>query len=320
MKKHLFIIAIAFFCISNLSVQTACAFWIWTPRSRGLVNPKYIVRDTPEEQFDWSMELFNKGEFDQAAEEFRSLVEHYPDSEYAPEAQYYAGRAYEEAGKYHAAFREYQRTVDVYPFTDRIEEIVERQFNIANMFQRKPGPKLMELELSLSLERAVEIYKSVVDNMPYGEYADRAIYNKAECLRRMRKYPEAISAYERILQDYPSSELVPEARYQLAYTRYEAALETGYDQRATEEALRDFERIKRTTNVPDISREAEKVYSELRERKARSQLEVAQFYLRQRRDESALMYLRSVVNDFPETEAAEEARGRIQAIEKRLDN
>lgn len=298
--------------------NTSYAFWIWTPKSKTFINPKFAVKDTPEEQYQWAMHFFKMNEFQRAADEFVRLTSHYPDSDLAPEAQYYAGRSYEELGKYYFAFQNYQKTVDNYPYTDRLEEIIEREYNIANIFQSKETSKLMELELSISLDRAVEVYKKIVENSSFGPYADKSLYQMAECYRRMMKYTEAIEAYEKIVNDYPESKLAPEAKYQLAYTRYEASLDPEYDQESTEEALREFKQISRTTAVPKIAEEAEKLLGELRERKAGSELKVAEFYLKQKQYRSALIYYKEVVGKFPNTQSAKEAEEKIEYIKKRI--
>ncbi len=84
--------------------NTSSAFWLWSPKTNKWVNPKYAVKDTPNEQYEWAMRFFKEGQFDRSAEEFISLTEYYPDSDMAPEAQYYAGRSYEEAAKYYFAY------------------------------------------------------------------------------------------------------------------------------------------------------------------------------------------------------------------------
>lgn len=316
-KKLIIILSILLACLI-ITGDLSYAFWIMTPKSKTMVNPKFAVKDTPGEQFNWAMRFFRQNDFKRSAEEFTRLVAYYPDSDMAPEAQYYAGRSYEELAKYFFAFQNYQKTVDDYPYTKRLEEIIERQYNIANIFQNKEGAKLVDLELSLSLERAIEIYKKVVENNPFGKHADEALFKLAECYRRTFKYDEAIEAYDRIVTDYTESHLVAEAKYQLAYTKYEASLDPEYDQESTEEALKEFKTISQTTPVPQIAREADKVLKELKNKKAESILKVASFYERQKKYRSAIIYYKDVTGKFPGTEAAKSADERINELKERL--
>ncbi|MFH1797967.1 MAG: outer membrane protein assembly factor BamD [Candidatus Omnitrophota bacterium] len=297
-----------------LSEGPCYAFWVWTPKSKTAVNPKFAVKDDPYAQFEWAMQFFKQYEFGRAAEEFSRLTKNYPDSEWAAEAQYYAGRSYEEMGKYYFAFQNYQKTIDDYPYSRRVNEIIKRQYNIANIFQTKETSKLMDLELTLSIDRAVTIYKQIIENSPFGEYADKSLYKSAECYRRMMQHKDAMEAYERIVNDYPDSKLVPEAKYQLAYTKYEASLEPEYDQESTDEAINEFKEISDTTAIPAIAMEAKKVFKELKNRKAGSELKVAEFYERQKKYKSAVMYYEEILRQFPNTDAAEYAQGKIKVL------
>jgi len=318
MKKNtLFTICITFILMFSFVID-ASAFWVWTPKSKFPVNPKYAVKDTPREQYSWAMYFFGQNDFDRAAEEFVRLVEFYPDSELAPESQYYAGRSYEEQGKYLFAFQSYQKTVEKYPYTKRMEEIIEREFNIANTFRDKETPKLMDLELSVSLERAIEVYNDIVENNPFGKYSDKALLNAAGCYRRIGKYPQAIESYEKIINDYPESEIVPEAKYQMAYAKYEASLEPEYDQESTEQALRDFQEISETTAVPALAEEANKVLSELKIRKAESEMKVAEFYEKRKKYQSAIFYYGKIIAKYRGTASAEKAKERITILEGKI--
>ncbi len=318
-KLSTILIFTVFLCMQFLPVNSSYAFWVWTPKTKGAINPKFAVKDSPKEQFDWAMRFYKDSEFQRAADEFLGLTEFYPDSDLAPEAQYYAGRSFEEMGKYLFAYRNYQDTVDKYPYTKRMKEIITREYNIANIFETKETPKLMDLELSIALDRAVEVYKKIVENSPFGEYADKSLFKAAGCYRRMLKYTEAIELYEQIINDYPESRLVPEAKYQLAYTRYEASLDPEYDQESTDEALKEFKHISKTTPVPSIAKEANIVLEELRSKKAGSILNVAEFYEKQKKYRSAIIYYRDVAGKFPGTEAAKYAKEKIAYLNEEIE-
>ena len=316
-KKHLLIAAIVL--LVGLNISTSCfAFWIWTPKSKTVINPKFVVKDTPQEQYDWAMQFYKNGDFQRSADEFIRLTKYYPDAEEAPDAQYYAGRSFEEQGKYYFAFQNYQKTVENYPYTQRLEDINEREFNIGKVLQSKESPKLMELELSLSLDRSITIFNKVVENSPFGPYADKALFQIAESARKLYRYPVAIEAYERIITDYPDSPIGPEARYQLAYTRYEASLSPEYDQESTDRALKEFKQLSENTPIPSVSREAEVVLDQLREKKAASMINIAEFYEQRGKFQSAILYYKDVIGKFPETQTADTAREKVQKLKGKI--
>ena len=317
-KNRIFIILTVLLAGALLYADVAHAFWLWTPKDKKFINAKFVVKDTPEEQYNWAMSFFEKHDFQRAADEFSRLASYYPDSDLSPEGQYYAGRSYEELGKYYAAFQSYQKTVDNYPYTRRLDEIIMRQYNIANTFQAQASPKIMEFELALSLDKAVEVYNKVVDNSPFGPYADKALMKMADCYRRMKKYNEAIRSYEKVIKDHPESGFVAEAKYQLAYTRYEASLSPEYDQESTDAALQEFKKIQQTTAMPALAHEAGKVLDELKEKKADSMLKIAQFYEKAGKRESAMIYYKNITSKYAGTKSAELAAKRMEQLSKRI--
>ena len=144
-----------------------------------------------------------------------------------------------------------------------------------------------------------------MDNSPFGPYADKALFQVAVSARKLHRYSVAIEAYERIITDLPESKLVPEARYQLAYTRYEASLSPEYDQDSTDRALKEFKQISENTPIPSVSKEAEAVLDELREKKAASMMQIAEFYERRGKAQSAILYYKDIIGKFPKTKTAD---------------
>ena len=85
--------------LTFLFCQNVYPFWIWTPKEKKLISPKYTTNDTPSEQFKWAMKFYEEKDYKRAAEEFTALVINFRDSLVAPDAQYYVGRSYEAMGK-----------------------------------------------------------------------------------------------------------------------------------------------------------------------------------------------------------------------------
>ena len=67
------------------------AFWIWTPETNKWINPKYAVKETPQEQLKVGTDLYEMKEYKQAIREFEKLLKHYPRARQAPDAQYHIG-------------------------------------------------------------------------------------------------------------------------------------------------------------------------------------------------------------------------------------
>lgn len=314
MKKVSFILLVFFFSI--FFCLEAVAFWIWTPKSKKLTNPKYAAKDTPEKQFEWAMHFFEEKEYKRAAEEFGRLADHFKDSDLAPEAQYYAGRSYQEAGKFYPAFNAYQKTIEMYPFTKRIDEIIEREYEFGILFYKKHKGKLMGKEIMTDLDRAVEIFRKVKENAPFGEYADQAQFMIGQCYKKAEFYNEATKAFQKLVDEYPHSTLADEARYETAQCTLLASLKPDYDQELTDEAIEEFKKIAEAGVGFPISEEAKVTVSLLEEKKAESLFNTAKFYERQKYYKSAAIYYQELLNKYPESSFIELAGERLKDINK----
>ena len=317
MRKSTVILFSLLFCV--ILCQGAYAFWVWTPKSQKFVNPKYSAKDTPEEQFKWAMGFFEAKEYERAAEEFAGLTTHFKDSLLAPEAQYYAGRSYEALVKPYPAFLAYQKMIDVYPFAKRIDEIMEREYNLGRVLFRKYSGKLMGTELMTDLDRASEIFRKVRENAPFGKYADKAQFMIGQCSKKAGLYSEAIDAFQKVIDEYPESELIDKAKYEIAQSAYLASSRPDYDQELTDEAIENFKTITETTSDRAISEQAEVAILSLQDKKAESLFKSAKFYESQKRYRSACVYYKEIVKKYPRSSFSELAAEELKALDKYVE-
>lgn len=307
-----FILGSCFFLCFDASAHVA--FWIWTPKTKKFVNPKYAAKDTPGKQFKWAMQFFEEKDYKRAAEEFTRLVTHFKDSDLAPEAQYYAGRSYEEQDKFYPAFSAYQKTIDTYPFTERIDEIIEKEYNLGNELYKKHGGILMGKEIITDLERAVEIFRAVKKNAPFGEYADQAQFMIGECYKKSGLYDEAKGVFQKLIDEYPHSALVDKTQYEVAQCTYLASLKPDYDQELTDEAIKEFKKIAKDKEDSLTLKKAKDAVFLLENKKAQSLFDTAKFYEKQKRYKSAGIYYRELLNKYSRSPFCKPARERLKDI------
>jgi len=309
-----FLIVVAICAASWFTYINAWGFWIWTPKSGKFLNPKFAVKDTPESQFDWAMGFFKSKDYKRAAEEFIRLVEHYKNAKLAPEAQYYAALSYQKAGKYYGAFQNYQRVIRNYPYSERAEEIIKSEYEIGEIFYNRCRGKLMGKDLMDDLGRAIEVFQSIVDTMPFSKYSDKAQYMIGLSQKKMEQFGEAANAFQKLVQEYPKSELIDKARYELAQCMYLASYKADYDQEATDEAMEEYKKYSTGITDEKLQKEADETLKMLRNKKAESAFNVAHFYERQKKYQSAGIYYKEVVNEYGDTPYGAEAQKKLDAM------
>src|SRR3989338_2374832 len=159
-----------------LGVSPSFAYWEWTPQTGRWINPKYASKTTPQEQYEWARGFYEAKDYKKAVREFSKIPKHFPDSDYSPKGYLGLAESYEGMGEYYKAFQIYQKLLDGYPSFAESDVIIERQYRIGNLFFEGHKRKILGVEILPSGEQAIEIFKKVADNAPYGPQGETAQY------------------------------------------------------------------------------------------------------------------------------------------------
>lgn len=315
MKNYLkFRIVIFIFLIATLTFHTAWAFWVWTPQTKKWINPKYAVKDTPQEQFTSALDAFEREKYDEAIAQFKTLVRYYPNSATAADAQFYIGLCNEKLKKYYQAFKAYQKVMEIYPSTSRMDEVIKREYNIGELFYEGQKRKFFGVDILPAIDQAIEVFRSIVENAPYSQYADKAQYNLGLCYKKLKDYSAATAEFEALVDKYPESPLAGQAKYQLAHCSYKASLKPEYDTENADKAIEEFKSVIESQKDDRLIEEAKSNIFELENKKAQSSYQIAQFYEKRRKYNSAKIYYQEVVDNYPNTPWAAKAIERLKVL------
>jgi len=312
--RRIAIIIIAVFFV--LSLSPAYAYWIWTPKTGKWINPKTAVKSTPKAQFDLAKGFYDEKKYEDAKREFRKLLKAYSKSLEAAESQYYLGLIEDNQGNLYEAFLSYQKIIDKYPFSERIPQIIEREYKIAEAFMS--GQKRKALGVPLPVDNpAIEIFSKVIENSTYGPWAAPAQYKLGLVLKGLLRYYEAEDAFNKVVSNYPDSEWAAPAKFQIASCRAAVSRGPEYDQGSAGEAKEKFEEFVKEHPDAVLSSEAEKNIEQLKEKEAASNYNIARFYEKQKAFEAAKVYYKDVIDNYPDSGWAGKALERMQALEKK---
>ena len=317
MKRRLTFFILANLITLSLVLSSAHAYWLWTPETKKFINPKYAVKDSPKEQYEWAMSFYSAGDYTRAAAEFEKLVKFYEYSEYAARSQYYVGLCYENRGKYFTAYENYQKAIESFPHSENIDEIIAREYNIGNLFMAKVSPRIMGNDIMPPLDRAIEIYRKVVGNAPFGRLAPEAQFREGEALKKAERYDEAIEAFQKVVDDYADSQYYDKAKYEVAYCAYKSSLKPAYDSAPTEKAVKAFRDFTDANQDKDLSRIADITIQRLKDKGAEKSFETAKFYEGINQYEAAVIYYKDIVRRFPDSSFTPEANVKIKLLNSR---
>jgi len=156
--------------------------------------PKHEL--TEKARFQSARTLFDLGRSTDAVDAFQTFIVKHPNSERVKEAQLQLAHAYYNAGNYVRAVPQYEKFLQLYPAS---EEAVSVQ-DFLQMSYVKVGKSFEEIE-QLTKGQA----KSQVLADLYWEKGAKAFNDK--------KYDEALSYFEKILIDFPASNLAAQAAF-----------------------------------------------------------------------------------------------------------
>ena len=319
MKTYIRLTFIIIIFTLAIDIGTGYCYWVWTPETKKWINPKYAPKDTPKEQLLYAMDFFEAKDYKKALGEFRKIIKYYKRSEAASEAQYYIGRCYEEMDYPYQAFEAYQQVINDYPFTQRTEEIVSRQFEIGNKLYEGEKTRFFGMRFKAIPEQIIDVYKKVVSNAPYSQNAPIAQFRIGELYKKISFYQEAREAFQKIIDDYPDSSVAMEAKFQLALTASAASSGSAYDQSLAIQAQKEFDEFKRDHPDSELVASVEKEKSQIIEERAEHYLQNARFYERIGKYQSAAVYYNKILDEFPTALSAPAALERLKVVQKRID-
>ena len=280
-------------------------------------------RPRANEQLEVAEQAFTNKNYDVTLHAAHRVVRMWPLSDYAPRAQYLIGRCMEVQGKDELAFNAYQAIIDKYPRSDIYEEIIWRQYEIANRFLAGEWFRVFwnTVPLYPSMDETAKLFSNIVTNGPFSDVAPHAQLRIGAAREKQKDYESAVSAYETAADRYYNQPTIAsDALYREGVAYQKQAATAEYDQGTAGKAIAAYTDF--ITLYPSDKRvpEAQKAIVALRTQQVEGNFRIALFYekskmlnARQRRD-GALVYYSYVVQLDPNSPFAAQARQRIEQL------
>jgi outer membrane protein assembly factor BamD len=250
----------------------------------------------------------------------------WPLSDYAPDAEYFIGRCLEAKGNDDAAFDAYQNIIEKYPRSSHYEDVLWRQYAIANRFLGGEWFRIWgTVPLYPSMDQTAELFNKIVNNGPYSDVAPQAQLRIGAAREKQKNFPDAVKAYETAADRYHDQPAIAADalfREGVSYARQAATAE--YDQNTAAQAIASFTDF--MTLFPNDPRvpEAQKTIATLKAEQVRGNFQIAQFYENSKilsaaqRYRGAIVYYNEVLQLDPNSPYAASARQRIESLKPRI--
>lgn len=326
MNRRFVFLLLAFTCVALFPFRSPAPL-IYTPGEGWTYEPvggegKW-QKTRAKDQLIVAQDALDKKDYSLALKAARRTVKVWPLSDYAPQAQYVIGRAYEAKGMDERAFKEYQQLLEKYPKFVNCEEVLKRQYEIANRFLAGEWFRLWNyIPFFPSMDRTAGLYEKIVKDAPFSEVAPNAQMNIGEAREKQKDYPLAVKAYETAADRYHDRQnIAADALFRAGLAYQKQAQTAEYDQNTAAQAIATFTDF--MTLYPDDPRvpQAEKIIDALKTEQARGNFTIGQYYEKKKKWVAAKIYYNEVVTltmAEPNSLYALQARERIDALNKRI--
>jgi outer membrane protein assembly factor BamD len=309
-----------------------CGLVVWPAHSPAPVTirpgegPVYSPPNQPQTpnsasaqaQFDNALGYEKAGQNAQAIDSYRKVVRRFPRSPLASNAQYKVGFLLEKTGDIEGAYKAYIKLNKDYPRSEDFNASIEGQMRVAEAYLKGRKQKVFGIPTLPSMNRAIDIYQSIMRNAPYSRYAPLAQFNIGRAKEKQGEFSGAIQAYQTVVDKYPTSDVADDALFQIGYVYLTIIRVGSYDRNASRFAREYFEDFLSTYPKHEKAAQARQYLASLGSVQTRSSLKVAQYYDKQRFWRAAIMSYNEVVRLTPDSPDAAIASARLDQLHKKL--
>lgn len=246
------------------------------------------------ELFERGKQEYNKQNYLNSLEYFRTIVYNYPGESIIDTAQYYMGLAYFGAHEYELAQVEFNRLIVNYPSSVYFQHAVFMK--AVSFFEG--NPKHYGLDQT-DLQKSIEQFEDFIIDYPESELIEQAkqylltartrmarkFYNSALVYQRMGAYKSAEIYYQKVIDEYTDTEYAPPATFYIA--------EMAFKQGRYDEARKGFESFMVVFPEHELAKKAAERAPEAAFKSGRAAFDRGELNIAQER-------LRQFVDSYPE--------------------
>lgn len=257
------------------------------------------------------------GKTGSAKRKFKRIIKKYETTEVVGEARLRYAQILMSQTKWKKAFETLQEIVTYNPDYEHFNRVISSQFDCATALMEGARGRIFWLIPGFrQYDEAIRQFERIVSNAPYSDYAPLSLMNIALVAEIKNEQDIAIDALDRLINFYPQSMLAPDAYYNMAETYASLVKGAEYDQGSTRQAISYYEDFLILFPKSEYLGEVEANLDSMENLLATSRLNLGNFYYFYRSNNTAaLTFYNETITIAPDSEAAGEARERIEDIE-----
>ena len=272
-----------------------------------------VAAAAPGDELQQTRVLLAAGEAKRARKLIEEWLETHPDDERCFEGVYLLGDAYFEGGDYYRAYEQYEEVVES-TAGELFHDALRREKDVALAFLSGEKRIVWRFLRLPATDEAIDILDRIWERVPGTRLGEDALRIKADYYFDNGDMDLAQDEYANLAREYPSGRFVQFAMLRSAEAAEAAFPGIRFDDRALLEAQERYRQVQETFPAYADRENVPQRLEGIRQSRAEKDLDIARWYERTREPQAAEYYYRLVIEDWPETLAAAEARQRLHDL------
>lgn len=275
--------------------------------------------------------LFDAKKYKEAAAKFATAADRWPDSPLEEDALFLQGESEFFADLYSKAHDTYGGLLKKYSNTRHLDTVAAREFAIGRYWEQKYNahptwpitPNLTDSSLPRfgTFSSTIQAYERVRMNDPTGPLADSSVMALGNAYFRQGQYDAAAEQYDVLRKEYPNSKHQMSAHLLDLQAKMRIYQGDAYDETPLKAAGKIANQA--LTQFGDkLGEERERVAraeAQIREEKANRDFLRGEYYAKHKYYGAARVYYKSVIDEYPTTDKAKQARARMEEYRNEPD-
>ena len=255
--------------------------------------------------------LVNTGQTRAAADALIKLKEEFPEIAGGDLDAFIKAEMLFAKGKFAKAARAYDKLLTDYPESELYEAVLDRQFAVATAFLAGRKRPILGVFRIRGYSEGTKIMERISDRAGEAPIAIKAAISIAESLEKRGKFSDAYFEWSQISSRWPTGQTAKNALLGMARCKHATYKGPKYNALELISAKSYYENFK--LRYPKDAEEigVDKILKQIEEQQSNKQLRIGQYYQKTGNKQSANLYYRMVLDDWPNSTAAKKAKEEI---------
>ena len=275
----------------------------WQP-SNGARQEQYLLRVAEMKK------LVDAGKPGKVRDAIKQLKKDYPEIAGKDFNSFAEGELLLAKGKITGAIRQYNTFLDDYPVSPLRDAALQRQFDIGSEFLAGRKKTILIFRVR-AYDDGVKIMEKISDRTGSAEIAKNALLAVVHSYEKRKKYEEAYLTWSQINSRWPTGQTGKDALLGMARNKYATFRGPLYDGSGLVSAKSYYENYK--LRYPEDAQRLgiNEILTKINEQLAEKNLLIANYYKKTGQPTPANMYYQMVVDNWPDTAAANTAKQKL---------